>query len=160
LLNLLQIDSHRDGMSNFLPAPALPELSAPLIIVVYHNDNAFHSGATQAIEAFVQKTLTESASLIGRINCQMINMSATSVVPAQRDSNNCRSINRDPAEPWVAFEKLSDAFPIITFRDFETFDPIPEEKYRVVIADAKFSGSDFIAHVEFASFDLDHAASC
>src|SRR5213079_2487207 len=85
------------------------------------------------IEAFVQQTLAQPASLIGRIDCQVINMSATSVVSAQGDSNNCRSINRYSTEPWVAREKLSDAFSVIALGDLKAFNSTPDSDRCVVI---------------------------
>src|SRR5882724_1346982 len=80
--NLLKINSHRHGARNFLPANMLPEFRAALVIVGHHDNNTFDPSLAQAIQAFVQQTLTESPSLIGRINRQMVNVSAPSIVPA------------------------------------------------------------------------------
>src|SRR6266567_4692451 len=95
---VLKINSHQDSARNFLPTATLPKFRATLVIIGHHDNNAFHSSLAEPIEAFVQQTLTQSASLIGRINRQMVDVSAVSIVAAQSDSNNCRSIECDPAQ--------------------------------------------------------------
>jgi hypothetical protein len=77
----------------------------------------------------------------------MVNVSTTSIMPAQHNAYDCRSVDCHPAEAWVACEKLSSAFPIISFGDLETFDASPELKRRIVIGDAKFPGFDLVAHM-------------
>jgi hypothetical protein len=54
---------------------------------------------------------------------------------------------------------LGDVFPLITFSDFEAFNAMPELKRCVIIADAKFSGVNLLAHFVFASFGLDQTDS-
>src|SRR6266513_4179772 len=68
--NLLKTNSHRYGARNFLPANMLPESCAALVILGHHDNNTFDLSFAQAIQAFVQQTLAESPSLIGRIDRQ------------------------------------------------------------------------------------------
>ena len=55
----------------------------------------------------------------------MINVSASSIVSAKRDSDNLGSICRDPTQTRIAPEKSRDTFPIIALRDLDTFHPFP-----------------------------------
>src|SRR5882724_4834385 len=80
--NVLKINSHRYGARNFLPANMLPESCPALVIVGHHDDNTFDPSLAQAIQALVQQTLAKSGSLIGRINRQMVNVPAASIIPA------------------------------------------------------------------------------
>src|SRR5262245_29668412 len=76
----------------------------------------------------------------------MINVSAAPVVAAHRDAHNCRSIDCHSAQPRIALDKLSDAFFVVPFGNFEAFDSLPEMKHGVVIVDRKFSGNDVATH--------------
>src|SRR5207302_11064966 len=77
----------------------------------------------------------------------MINISATSVVTAQCDANNCSAIGCHSAEPRVAGEKAGNAFPVIALGNLETLDPLPQLQRTVVIADGKFACFDVVAHM-------------
>ena len=60
----------------------LPEFRAALVIAGHQDNDALHPVSAQAIEAFIQQTFTKSSSLISGINCQMVNVSTTSIVAA------------------------------------------------------------------------------
>src|SRR4030095_13249877 len=97
---------------------------------------------------------TDSASLINRINRQMINVSAASVVTAQCDANNRRAIACHSAQSGVACEKVGNAFSVITLSDLETLDSLPQLKRRRVIANRKFSRGDLALHVRCKNSNL------
>ena len=82
LLCILKINSHLDGAGDLYPAAGLPEFTAARIIVGHHDNDALDPGPAQTLQAFIQQTLTESASLISRINRQMINVPTASIVTA------------------------------------------------------------------------------
>jgi hypothetical protein len=67
-----------DDAGDLCPAAALPEFTAARIIVGHHDNDALDPDPAQTLQAFIHQTLTESASLISRINRQMINVSAAS----------------------------------------------------------------------------------
>jgi hypothetical protein len=78
----LRINSHRYDAGDLCPAAALPEFTAARIIVGHHDNDALDPDPAQTLQAFIHQTLTESASLISRINRQMINVSAASIMTA------------------------------------------------------------------------------
>jgi hypothetical protein len=78
----LKINSHRDGAGDLFVAAALPEFTAARIIIGHHDNDALDPGPAQTLHAFLQQTFTESTSLISRINRQMIDVSAASIVTA------------------------------------------------------------------------------
>src|SRR6266487_3330311 len=80
--NILKINSHTDCARNVLPTASTPKAAAARIIVGHHDDDALDPGPAQTLQAFIQQTLTESASLISRINRQMINVPTASIVTA------------------------------------------------------------------------------
>jgi hypothetical protein len=88
----------------------------------------------------------------------MINVSAASVVTAQRDANYRRAIACHSAQSGVACEKVGNAFPVITLSDLETLDSLPQLKRRVVIANGKFARFDLVAHLRSESV-APHGAS-
>jgi hypothetical protein len=142
----LNISSHRDRAGNFFPPSPLPKLAAARIITGHQDNDALDPGPAQPLQAFVHQTLANSASLISRIDRQMINVSAASIVTAQRDANNRRPIGCYAAQTRIPPEKLSDAFFVISLRDLDTFHPLPQFNRRVVIVDRKFSGIDLASH--------------
>src|SRR6266478_1504924 len=80
--NILRVYSRRDGAGDLFPAAALPEFAAAQIIIGHHDNDALNPGPAQTHQAFIQQTLTESASLVSRINRQMIDMSAAPIMTA------------------------------------------------------------------------------
>src|SRR6516162_9675626 len=86
-------------------------------------------------------------------------MSAAPVVTAHCDAHNCRSVDRNPAQPRIARYKLSDAFLVVALRNLQAFDSLPELKRRVVIVYAKFSSNDFAIDVVRGCFHLDQSDS-
>ena len=80
--NILWIDSHRYNAGDLCPAAALPEFTAARIILGHHDNDALDPDPAQTLQAFIHQTLAESASLISRINRQMINVSPASIVTA------------------------------------------------------------------------------
>ncbi len=56
----------------------------------------------------------------------MINISAASVVTAQRDANNRSAIGPHSAQLRVAREKVGNAFPIIPLGNLKTLNPLPQ----------------------------------
>jgi hypothetical protein len=129
------IDSHWDGPRKFFPAGATPEFTTARIIAGHHDDGPLHANSAQSIKTFLQQTLTYSASLIRRINSQVINMSAAPIMTAKTNADHGSSIRRHTAQSWIARQKLSDAFSVVTFGDLETFDALPQMESRVVITD-------------------------
>jgi hypothetical protein len=115
--------------------------------VCYQDQRSLETGPAQTAKAFIHQTPAKSAGLVSRLNGQMINISAASVVTAQCDANNRRAIDRHSAQPRVAREKVRNAFPVITFGNLETLNPLPQLKRRVVIANGKFSRFDVVAHL-------------
>jgi hypothetical protein len=122
-------------------------LSAARIVVRYEDKRSLKTGPSQTVEAFIHQSLAESGSLVNRINGQMINISAASVVTAQCDANNRSGVGGDPAQPRIPREKVGNAFAVVTFRNLETFNSSPQLKCGVVIADGKFSRSDLALHL-------------
>src|SRR4030095_8178461 len=61
--NHLKINPHRDGAGDLFVAAALPEFTGARIIIGHHDNDALDFGPTQTPQAFIQQTLTESASL-------------------------------------------------------------------------------------------------
>src|SRR5882724_8655236 len=80
--NILRVYSHRDGAGDLFPAAAFPEFAAAQIIIGHHDNDALDSGPAQTHQAFIQQTLTESASLVSRLNRQMIDVSAAPIMTA------------------------------------------------------------------------------
>jgi len=76
----------------------------------------------------------------------MINVPTSSIMTTQRDTNDCGSIRRHSAQSRIALQKLSNALPIIALGDFDTFNPVPDTKRRIVIVDGKFPSDDFATH--------------
>jgi hypothetical protein len=77
----------------------------------------------------------------------MINISAASVVTAQCNADNRRAIGRHSAQSRIAREKVENAFSVITLGNLQTLGPLPQLKRRIIIANAKFSRFDVIAHL-------------
>jgi hypothetical protein len=132
---------------------ATPEFPADQIVSCYQDQRPFETGSAQACKAFIHQTPANSARLVARINCEMINISAASVVTAQGDANNRSAIGRYSAQPRIAREKVGNAFPVITLGNFETLNPLPQLKRGVVIANGKFSRFDVIAHFRSGTCD-------
>jgi hypothetical protein len=130
---------------------AKPEFSAALIVACYQDQRSLKTGRAQACKAFIYQTPANSARLVSRINRQMINISAPSVVTAQCDANNRSAIGRHSAQPRVAREKLGNAFPVIPLGNLKTLNPLPQLKRPIVIANGKFSRFDVSAHVRSGS---------
>jgi hypothetical protein len=128
-----------------------PEFAAARIVACYQDERSLKTGLAQANKAFIHQTPANSASLVSRINCQMINISAASVVTAQCDANDRGAIGRHSAQPRVAREKVGNAFPVITLGNLKTLHPLPQLKRRVVIANGKFSRLDVSAHLRSGS---------
>src|SRR5882724_8744076 len=123
-----------------------PEFPTARIVVCHQNKRPLNAGPAQTTNAFIHQTSAKSAGLVSRINRQMINISAASIVTAQCNANNRRAIGRHSAQSRVAREKVGNAFSVITLGNLETLSPLPQLKRRVVIANGKFSRFDVIAH--------------
>src|SRR5581483_2645747 len=143
---ILQIDSHHDGTRDFLPAKATPKSLAGFVIMCDQNQRSLETGLAQSAKAFIHQALPQSACLVSRINCKVINISASSILTAQRDADNQGSVGRYSAESWVTREKIGHTFLVITLGNFKTFDSLPERKGRVVIITGKFSRLDVVGH--------------
>jgi hypothetical protein len=124
-----------------------PEFSTARIVVCYQNKRSLETNPAQTDNAFIHQTSAKSARLVRRINRQMINISAASVVTAQCNANNGRAIGRHSAQARVAREKVGNSFSVITLGNLETLSPLPQLKRRVVIANGKFSRFDVVAHL-------------
>jgi hypothetical protein len=130
---------------------ATPEFSTARIVVCYQNKRSLKTCPAQTANAFIHQTSAKSARLVSRINRQMINISAASVVTAQCDADNRRAICRHSAQARVAREKVENAFSVIALGNLETLSPLPQLKRRVVIANGKFSRFDIITHLRTGS---------
>jgi hypothetical protein len=150
---VLNIHSHRNGAGNVLKVATFPELGPESVIVGDQDDEAFDSGFAQALEAFVEQTLANPGSPIGRVNGQMVYVSATAVVTTEHDADHCLFVGGHAAQPSIARDKLSDAFPVVPFSDLQAFDTLPKLKGRLIIINAKLSSLDAI-HVVLAWFTL------
>src|SRR5438552_16127678 len=82
----LKINSHHGGARDLFPAAALPEFAAAQIILGHHDNDALDPGPAQTHQAFIQQTPAESASLVRRLNRQMIDMPAAPIVTAYRNA--------------------------------------------------------------------------
>src|SRR5207249_12147105 len=97
----------------------LPELAPAGIIVRDQNNRPLNSRVPQSREAFLHQTLTQSDSLIPRMDCEMINMSAPAIMAAQRHTYDRRSIGCDPTQSRIPAKKPRDAFFVIALRNLE-----------------------------------------
>src|SRR6516162_2312282 len=89
----------------------------------------------------------------------MINVSAAPIVAAHCDTDNYRSVDRHPAQPGIARDKLSYAVSIVALGNLQTFDSLPELKRGVVILGREFSGLNFAIDVVLVCFHLDRPDS-
>src|SRR5262249_53485810 len=96
-----KIDPHEDGTRNFFPAVAEPEFSTAGIFVGNQDQRSLESCTAQTAKAFVHQPFAESAGLIGRINRQMIDVSAASVVTTQCDANDRNAVGCHSAQSRV-----------------------------------------------------------
>ena len=64
----------------------------------------------------------------------------------RRSANNGGAVDRDSAQPWIAREEFSDAFPVVSLGDFDALDALPNLNRCVIIADGKFPRVDVAAH--------------
>ena len=80
VVGTLEINSHRHRAGKILPTAAPPELASGWIIVCHQNNGALESGATQTIETFIDQASADSATLIRRLDGEMINMSAPAIM--------------------------------------------------------------------------------
>src|SRR5262249_9678695 len=102
----------------------------------------------------MHQALTDSVSAIGRINRQVINVSAASVVTAHYHANHRRPIGRHSAQSRIARDKLSDALFVVALGNLQTFDSSPELKRRAVIVDGKLPSNDVTTHLVFTILAL------
>jgi hypothetical protein len=154
----LKINPHDNWAGDFLPAVMKPEFPAARIVVCNQDQRSFETGSAQTAEAFIHQLFAESAGLVGRINRQMINISAPTVVTAQYDTNNRSAVSRHSAQSRVAREKVGNAFPVIALGNLETLNPLPQFERRTEIPNGKFSRFDIAGHFRSESV-APHAAS-
>src|SRR5439155_3804241 len=57
-----------------------------------------------------------------------------------------RSLHIHSTKSRIATHKFSNAFPNNAIGDFDTFNPLPNPKRRIVIVDGKFPSDDFATH--------------
>src|SRR6266568_8406382 len=138
---------HRQRARKLFPIATSPKLASAGIIVRNQNDRPLNSRVSQSREAFLHQTLTQSDSLIPRMNCEMINMPAPAIMAAQRHPHDHRSIGCDPTQSRISGKKPRDAFFVIALCNLEPLNSFPQLNRGIVIVDRKFSRANRVLHV-------------
>src|SRR6266513_1799420 len=138
-----QTDSHSDRAIELFPAALTPKFAAARIIRRHHDVGGLETDPTQTCQTLIDQSLTHSPAPISRIDRQMIDVSAPSIMTTEHHPDDRRSICRDETQARIAREKLRDAFPIVAFRDLDAFDPVPQLNRGRVILDRKFPRLNF-----------------
>ncbi len=138
---------HRQRARKLFPIATSPKLAPAGIIVRNQNDRPLNSRVSQSREAFLHQTLTQSDSLIPRMNCEMINMPAPAIMAAQRHPHDHRSIGCDPTQSRISGKKPRDAFFVIALCNLEPLNSFPQLNRGIVIVDRKFSRANRVLHV-------------
>src|SRR5213080_1452378 len=139
--------SHRQCARKLFPIATLPKRAPAGIIVRDQNDRSLDSRVPQSSEAFLHQTLTQSDSMMPRIDCEMINMPAPAIMAAQRHTYDRRSIGCDPTQSRIPAKKPRDAFFVIAPRNLEPLNSFPQLNRGIVIVDRKFSRANPVLHV-------------
>src|SRR5437762_13085084 len=138
---------HRQRARKLFPIATSPKLAPAGIIVRNQNNRPLNSRVPQSREAFLHQTLTQSDSLIPRMDCEMINMSAAAIMAAQRHTYDRRSIVCDPTQSRLPAKKPPNAFFVIALRNLEPLNAFPQLSRGIVIVDRKFSRANRVLHV-------------
>src|SRR4029077_2214133 len=91
---ILDISAHRHRAFEFFPAATIPNVAPAGIVVRHQNIHAFDLFAFQSLETFRCHAPSNPEVLIRRVDRQMINVSAASIVAAQSRADDCRSTAR------------------------------------------------------------------
>src|SRR6266704_6002497 len=116
---------HRQRARKLFPIATSPKLAPAGIIVRDQNDRSLDSRVPQSSEAFLHQTLTQSDSMMPRIDCEMINMPASAIMAAQRHTYDRRSIGCDPTQSRIPGKKPRNACFVIAFRNLEPLNSLP-----------------------------------
>jgi hypothetical protein len=138
---------HRQRPRKLFPTATSPKLAPASILVRDQNDCPLNARIPQSREAFLHQTHAQSDSLIPRIHCEVINMSAPPIMAAQRHTHDRQSIGCDPTQSRISGKKPRNTFFVIAFRNLEPLNSFPQLNRGIVIVDRKFSRVNSFLHV-------------
>jgi len=90
---------------------------------------------------------------MGRVDCQMVYVSAPPILTAQHCADDGRSYKCDPTQSAVLFQKSPDCFPIVAFGNIQSFDFLPDLHRRIVIVD-RVCTSLLMFAADFSTIDV------
>src|SRR5947209_9742601 len=81
-LSFSDVAAHRQSAVQFFPAATFPKFTSADIVSCHQKIHAFESGPFQSGQAFIDQASRDSAPMICRVHCEMINVTATAIMTA------------------------------------------------------------------------------
>jgi hypothetical protein len=139
---------------NFLELLPLPKFAAGRVVLGHEDYHPLHPLPPEAFEALLDQRLPETAATKLPRDGEMVEKPAVRVVAAEHGADHATTVQREPAQAWIAPEKGCDALPVVSLGDFHTLGLLPQRHDRVVVGLPDFTKLDSCLHIPITEYSL------